>query len=158
MAYSVYSMPDISVNMNHPDVGAMALHECGLNKITVSASGDLSSHTTTSDGYVVVNRIRATNGRVDIEVAQNSKADYYLRNWTAWARNKNTPTNRIAMGVMTIHDSQSAKMITASNLSVLKVPDRTYDKTSTNVTYSFLSVSITESAVTQNTITNYATR
>ena len=57
MAYNVYSLPDVKSVLYHPDVGTANLHQCGIGKIVVSAAGDLSSHTATADGYVVVKDI-----------------------------------------------------------------------------------------------------
>ena len=54
MACDVYSLPDTRTVLSHPDVGACILHQCGHGKITVSAAGDLTSHTMPADGYVVV--------------------------------------------------------------------------------------------------------
>jgi hypothetical protein len=51
MAYNVYSLPDTRTVLYHPDVGTANLHQCGHGKITVSAAGDLTSHTMTADGY-----------------------------------------------------------------------------------------------------------
>ena len=62
MAYNIYSFPDVKAVLNHADVGQCNLHQSGMGKITVSSAGDLSSHTTTADGYVIVNRLRTTNG------------------------------------------------------------------------------------------------
>ena len=42
-----------------------------MGKIVVSAAGDLTSHTTT-DGYIVVNKLKTTNGTITLEVPQNS--------------------------------------------------------------------------------------
>ena len=52
MAYNVYSLPDCKSVLYHPDVGTCNLHQCGMGKIVVSAAGDLTSHTTTADGYI----------------------------------------------------------------------------------------------------------
>ena len=79
MAYNVYSFPDVKAVLNHADVGQCNLHQSGMGKITVSSAGDLSSHTTTADGYVIVNRLRTTNGTITIEVPQGSVADWFLR-------------------------------------------------------------------------------
>ena len=54
MAYNVYSLPDTRTVLYHPDVGTANIHQCGHGKITVSSAGDLTSHTTTADGYIVV--------------------------------------------------------------------------------------------------------
>ena len=60
MAYNVYSLPDCRTVLYHPDVGTANLHQCGHGKITVSSAGDLTSHTMTADGYVVVNKLKST--------------------------------------------------------------------------------------------------
>ena len=64
MSYNVYSLPDTRTVLYHPDVGTANLHQCGHGKITVSAAGDLTSHTMTADGYVVVNKLKSTSGTI----------------------------------------------------------------------------------------------
>jgi len=81
MAYNVYSLPDCKSLLYHPDVGTANLHQCGMGKIVVSAAGDLTSHTTTADGYIVVNKLKTTNGTITLEVPQNSIGDDFLRRW-----------------------------------------------------------------------------
>ena len=127
----------------HPDVGTANLHLCGIRRITVSAAGDLASHTMTADGYVVVNRLKTTNGTVEIEVPQNSIGDSFLRRWAKWARNTGGP-NRIALGTLTITDNVSGFKTTFTGVSLQKAPDLTYDRTATNVIYTLLAVTITE--------------
>ena len=95
MAYNVYSLPDVKSVLYHPDVGTANLHLCGIGKITVSAAGDLTSHTTTADGYVVVNRLKSTSGQITIEVPQNSLGDWFLRRWAKWQKNsRRSPARR----------------------------------------------------------------
>ena len=53
MAYNIYSLPDVKSVLYHPDVGTANLHLFGIGKITIAAAGDLSSHISTADGYVV---------------------------------------------------------------------------------------------------------
>lgn len=72
MAYNGYSLPDCRTVLYHPDVGTANLHQCGHGKITVSPAGDLTSHTMTADGYVVVNKLKSTNGTISLEIPQNS--------------------------------------------------------------------------------------
>ena len=143
MAYSVYSLPDVKSVLYHPDVGTANLHQCGIGKIVVSAAGDLSSHTATADGYVVVNRPKTTNGTVQIEVPQNSIGDDFLRRWARWARNTASP-GRIALGTLTITDTVSGFRTVCTGVSLQKAPDRTWDRTATNVTYTLLAATITE--------------
>ena len=127
----------------HPDVGTANLHQCGIGKITVSAAGDLTSHTTTADGYVVVNRLKTTNGTIQIELPQNSVGDAFLRRWAMWAKSTGKP-NRIALATLTIRDNASGFKTTCTGVSLQKAPDRTWDRTATNVTYTLLATTITE--------------
>ena len=143
MAYNVYSLPDCRTVLYHPDVGTCNLHQCGHGKITVSAAGDLTSHTVTADGYVVVNRLKNTSGTVSLEVPQNSVGDDFLRRWARWARSTASP-NRIALGTLTISDNVSGFKTVCTGVSLQKAPDRTYDRTATNVTYTLLAATITE--------------
>ena len=143
MAYNVYSLPDVKAVLAHPDVGTQSLHQYGMGKIVVSAAGDLSSHTTTADGYVVVNKLRTTNGTITIEVPQGSVNDGFMRKWAKWAKNSNQP-NRIALGTLTITDNVSGFKTVCTGVSLQKAPDRTYDRTATNVTYTLLATTITE--------------
>ena len=143
MAYNVYSLPDCKSVLAHPDVGTANLHLCGIGKITVSAGGDLSSHTTTADGYVVVNRLKTTHGTITLEVPQNSVGDAFLRRWAKWARSTASP-NRIALGTLTIQDSAAGFTVVCTGVSLQKVPDRTFDRTSTHLAYTLLATTITE--------------
>ena len=141
--YNVYSFPDVKAVISHEDIGQCSLHESGLGKITVSAAGDLSSHTTTADGYVIVNRLKSTNGTITLEVPQNSAADGFLRRWARWARSTASP-NRIALGTLTIYDAVAGFTVVCTGVSLQKVPDRTFDRTGTNLTYTLLATTITE--------------
>ena len=140
---TVYSFADVKAVMYHQDVGQCVLSSQGLGKISISMSGDLSSHTATADGYVVVNRLKTTNGTVTIEVPQNSIGDDFLRRWAKWARATASP-NRIALGTLTITDNVSGFKTVCTGVSLQKAPDRTYDRTATNVTYTLLATTITE--------------
>ena len=66
-----------------------------------------------------------------------------LRRWAKWARATNSP-NRIALGTLTITDNVSGFKTTCTGVSLQKAPDRTYDRTATNVTYTLLAATITE--------------
>ena len=143
MAYNVYSLPDVKSTIYHPDVGTANLHEYGIGKLTISSAGDYASHTTTSDGYVIVNRLKTTNGTITIEVPQNSKGDAFLRKWAKYAKNPKK-AERMALGTLTVTDKVSGFKTSCTGVCLQKAPDRTYDRTATNVTYTFLCADITE--------------
>ena len=141
MAYNVYSFPDVKAVLNHADIGQCNLHQSGMGKITVSAAGDLSSHTTREDGYVIVNRLKTANGTITIEVPQGSVADWFLREWARWARSLQDPS-RIALGVLTITDTVADYSIACTGVSLQKVPDRIFDRIAGNIAYKFLAATI----------------
>lgn len=74
--FAVYSLEDVSVSFNHPDIGqssistdagdgyAYQLSEASRGRVIISYSADMSSHTTSAGGYVVVNKITAHAGTV----------------------------------------------------------------------------------------------
>ena len=143
MAYNVYSLPDVKSVLYHPDVGTANLHLCGIGKITVSAAGDLTSHTVAADGYIVVNRLKSTNGTITLEVPQNSLGDWFLRRWARWQKNCQDPS-RVALGSLTIQDVAGGFTVVCTGVSLQKVPERTFDRTATNLVVTLLATTITE--------------
>ena len=51
---------------------------------------------------------------------------------------------RIALGTLTIYDAVAGFTIVSTGVSMQKVPDRTFDRTGTNLTYTLLATTITE--------------
>lgn len=141
--YNVYSHPDCQFTLYHPDVGTCYLHAAGIDKVVVSSAGDLTTHTTTADGYVIVNKLKTTNGNVAISVPQNSQSDEFIRRWARWAK-KPGNANRVALGTLSIVDAASGFNTVCTGVSLKKVPDRAWDRTATNLTYEFLAATITE--------------
>ena len=141
--YTVYSFADVRVVMYHPNVGQSVLSEKGLGKIGISRSGDLSSHTATADGYVIVNRLRSSNGQVTLEVPQNSSADEYLRKWSRYLKNTGNSA-KFAQTTLTLTDQAGGFTISCEGVTPQKIPDRTYDTASTNLTWTLLAADVTE--------------
>ena len=109
----------------------------------VSAAGDLTSHTMTADGYVVVNKLKSTNGTIQLEIPQNSIGDWFLRRWANWQKNSQDPS-RVALGTLTIQDSAGGFSVVCTGVTLQKVPDRVFDRTATNLVYTLLATTITE--------------
>jgi len=89
--YNVYSLADTKAVLYHPYVGTANLHLCGRGRMVVSYAGDLSAHTMTADGTVIINRLKAENGIITLEVPQNSIADDFLRKWCRYLRGTGRP-------------------------------------------------------------------
>lgn len=139
---TVYSLADVRAVLYHPGVGQCVLSSLGAGKITVSRSGDLSSHTATADGYVVVNRLRTSHGTVAVEVPQNSSADEFLRKWVRYL--KNARSSEFARSTLTLADTMGGFTISCEGVTPQKIPDRVYDQTSGNLTWTFLAAGISE--------------
>lgn len=97
----------------------------------------------TVDGYVVVNRLKNTNGTITLEIPQNSLGDWFLRRWAKWQKNSQDPL-RIALGTLTIQDSAGGFSIVCTGVTLQKVPDRIFDRTGTPLAYTLLATTITE--------------
>ena len=143
MTYNIYALSETKAVLYHKNCGSCNLLKNGAGKIVISASGDLSSHTTTAEGYVVINKLKSENGMITFEVPQNSPADVYLRKWIKYVRTSKKVAN-YAKATLTITDSAGGFTILCSGVTPQKVPDRTYDRSSTNLTYTLLAASITE--------------
>ncbi len=143
MAYNVYSLADTRAVLYHPYVGTANLHLCGRGKMIVSYSGDLSTHTASADGTVIVNKLKADNGIITLEVPQNSIADNFLRKWCKYLRNTSRP-EYFMLSTLTITDQAGGFTLLCTGVTPQKIPDRTFDRSSTNLTYTLLAASITE--------------
>ena len=141
--FTVYSFTDVRVVIYHPNVGQSVLSNQGLGRGSIARSGDLSSHTATADGYVVVNRLRSENGTVTLEVPQNSSADEYLRKWARYLKNVGA-TAKFGKTTLNIVDQAGKFTISCEGVTPQKIPDRTYDQTSSNLSWTLLAASITE--------------
>ena len=142
MAYNVYSITDCKVELGHPDVGRAHIHQCGHGKITISSAGDLTSHTMTADGYVVVNKLTSTNGTITMEIPQNGQLDEFFVHWIGWQ--KKCDPSRIALGGLTIQDLAGGFTVTCTGVTIQKMPDRVFDRTATNRIITLLATTITE--------------
>lgn len=143
MSFTVYSWTDTTAVLYHPSFGRADLTASGLGKLAISRSGDLSSHTQTADGSVVVNRLRSENGTVTLTVTQNSAADEFLRRWAAYLRSL-SDSSSFARSALTVTDNAGRFTVSLTGVTPQKIPDRTYDKTSTEVVWVLLAASITE--------------
>ena len=132
MAYNVYSIPDCRTVLYHPDVSTANLHQCGHGKITVSAAGNLTSHTMTADGYMAVNRLKSASGTIAIGIPQNSIGDWFLRRWAKWQKNSQNPS-RVVLGTLTVQDSADGFSVVCTGVTLQKVPDRVFDRTDKNL-------------------------
>lgn len=140
--FTVYSLADTSTVFGHPDVGMMVLSDEGGGKVTLSFAGDMSSHTVTANGYVVVNKLRARSGTVSLELPQNSNSDLFLQRWCNYIESAHV--SRFALAALTVRDMATNKTYHCTGVTPQKKADRAYDSASSNVNYTLLAAEITE--------------
>ena len=142
MKTTVYSLADVRAVLYHQDVGQCVLSSQGLGKIQIAHAGDISSHTATADGYVVVNRLRSSHGIITLEVPQNSSADEFLRRWARYL--KNVDSWAFALSALNIVDNAGYFTIYCEGVTPQKIPDRSYDAASGMVSWVLLAATIKE--------------
>ena len=140
--FSVYSLADVTVIIDNPNVGRCVISKEGGGRLTINHTGDLSSHTTTATGYVVVNKLHSVAGSTSLEMPQNSPSDKYLRKLIKFL--KTAPTDQFALTNMTVNDPAGEKVITMTGLTPQRWPDENYDQVSSNRGYVFLAAEIAE--------------
>lgn len=140
--FATYSLQDVSVVIEHPDVGSKVLSEEGRGgQISISFAADMSSHTTSAGGYVVVNKITTHSGSVSLALAQNSSADLWMRKLCNYL--KGCTVTRFALATLTIRDAATGQSYECTGVTPQKVPDIQYDQTAGTVQYGLLCAYIT---------------
>lgn len=140
--YGIYSLADTRVIISHPSVGQCVLSDTGAGKFTIAYAEDISSHTATAAGYVVINKMSAHHGSLSLEVSQNSEADNFLRRWASWL--DRTASAAYGETTLTIRDEAAGKTITLSGVTPQRVPDLTYDQMTSPLTWTLLAAVISE--------------
>jgi hypothetical protein len=141
----VYSLPETVTVYSHPNIGQMTISDetNGGGRVSITWSGDMSSHQATANGYTVITKLHIVNGVIGLEVPQNSPADKWLRKACAYL-DTTVPAN-FALSTITIQDHASGMIWNASGVTPQKKPDRQYDQNGGMVSYTFLCAKIVES-------------
>ena len=140
--FATYSLADVSTTIGHPSVGQCNLSECGGGRITISHGGDIASVTKTATGYVIINKIKITDGTINMEIPNNSGADSFLRKLIKYV--KASKTEEFALGTMTLNDPAGGHVFNFSGVTPQREPDDNYDQTAGNRQYVFLFAEMTE--------------
>lgn len=144
--YSTYSLADVRLVFNHPNVGQCVISDCGGGRVVIQYQGDISSHTLTANGYPVINKMRAKHASVQLELPQNSGADEYMRKYANYV--SNAATKQFALAKMTLFDPAAndgaGRTLTLSGVTPQKLPDENYDQTSGTRNYNLLAAEVAE--------------
>lgn len=141
-AFSTYSLKDTQTVIEHPNVGRCVISEAGGGKLVIARSGDISSHTTTATGYVVVNKTTSRNGQVQLELPQNSDADIFMRRWINYL--ETSAVKFFGLTTLTVTDTAADRTYSMTGVTPQKRPDISYDQASGTVNYTLLVADIDE--------------
>ena len=134
--WRTYSLLEVKTVFSHPAVGQCVVSDEGSGRVSFSYGGDLASNTPTATGYVVVNKMKAEHGSVQLELPQNSEADEFMRKWVRYI--KSAPTSEFANGTLTITDNNIGRTYNMVGVVPQKDPDETFDQQSGFRTYNLL--------------------
>lgn len=136
----VYSFADISCSIKHPNVGTFDFVGTGVGSITIAYANDITAHDTAADGEVMISKIDVKSGTIAIAVQQTSDANKWLTKWynyirTAKAEQFDKAT--INMRVPSMNEGYQC-----SRVSPQKFPDRPYQQTGQQVTWTLMAAKI----------------
>ena len=141
--FATYSLADVVTVINHPSVGKCVLSSEGGGRITISHGGDMASVTSSATGYVVINKLRVTNGQISMEIPNNSNADNFLRKLIAYV--EKAATSEFALGTMTLKDPAGNRTLNFTGVVPSRKPDENYDQVAGNRQYTLVFAVMTES-------------
>lgn len=139
--YSTYAFEDVNCVVSHPSVGSFSFNGAGTGSITIAKANDMSSHDVASDGSVMTNKIRASNGTVTIAVQQTSAGAAFLKKLNAYV--DNAPSSEFTKTVITIVSREQGVNITCIGVSPQKSPDSAYQQTGQQPAFAYLAQKIT---------------
>ncbi len=142
MSYSTYSFGDVSAVISHPDFGQHTISGEGIGSISVKMSNDVTMHDVASDGNVMVSKINANNGTIEISVQQTSNSNKWLTRLYNYL--KTASTSKWAGIKVTIRAKTMEDLIVGTGVSFQKRADRPYQAQGQTITWELLAADISQ--------------
>lgn len=133
-----YSFLDISGAINHPSVGIYTLTGQGTESITITQTGDKTSHETSVDGATFVLQVPGENGTISISVQQTSNLHKWLVKWYNYLKLSTTDRSEWARAGLTIRSISDGMTYTASGVSPQNLPSIEYQAQGQKVTWTLM--------------------
>lgn len=138
---TTYSFSDIVFVMTHPVAGDQRLNGEGLGDVTVTFAQDNTSQDLSADGSVMVNKIKASNGSIAINIQQTAPLNHWLVNYFNLVKNDSTSL-LWAQAQITISSIVGGDNIVATGVSPHKRPDLGYQQQGQQRTWNFMAADI----------------
>lgn len=140
MSYSTYSFSDVSFVISHPALGQYIANGEGLGTISISRSTDNSVHDIASDGSVMVSKIRARNGIVNVTIQQTSNLNKWLQKWFNYL--ETAPTSAWAETTVIVRAPMMGETTTCIGVSPQKPGDKPYQQQGQQVSWNLMSADV----------------
>lgn len=143
MTGTSYSFADVSCIISHPLVGQRQLTGESAESVLVAYADDRTQSAIASDGSVMHSKIVSSRGTVTLELQQTSENNAWITNAVNTVDNAGTPAwSHWQIAIVENYDN--GMKILAAYCALQKRPDRKNAQNGDNVSWPFLSMSISE--------------
>jgi len=140
MAYSTYSLNDVSVVVSNHDFGNRTITGEGLGSITTEMTTDRTTHETAADGAVMVSKVNGRNGTIAIVLQQTSAAHQWLTklyNYLEAATAEKWAATSITITTLATGETESC-----TGVSFTKLPSNPRQAQGQNLTWTLMAADI----------------
>ncbi len=134
--YSTYSFSEVTFVLNHPTLGQCVLTGQGVGSIVVAHAQDASTQEVAHDGSVMTNKIYAKHGTLSFSLLQTSSGNAWIDK--AYNTLLVADASEWAKFSGTIESRTSNETVSFSESCIQKRPDRNYQQTGQQVTWTLL--------------------
>jgi hypothetical protein len=143
MTKTTYSFQHVSGVISHPLLGQKSFDGSSMVKVTVTYLDNLTESDLGAYGDVMITKVASRRGNVTLEMQQTSSLNKWLINYAN--KVQNAPAASWADGTITVNENYDNGLnITASDIAIVKRPDRSNAQQGDHVTWEFFSPDITE--------------
>ena len=134
--HNVYSFADFVFTISHPSVGTRTITGEGIGDIAFNLATDVTAHDIGSDGVVMISKIKAKNGTIEMNIQQSSAANNWLTKWYNYLEGANS--GEWARSTVTARHTVSGESYQCTGVTPQKLPDRSYQAEGQRVTWSLM--------------------
>jgi hypothetical protein len=133
-----YSFLDISGVISHPSLGVYTLTGEGTGSISISQTGEKTSHEIAADGTTFVMQVSGDNGTIAISVQQTSNLHKWLLKWYNYLRMAETERSEWARASLLIRSISDEMTYQANGVSPQNLPAIEYQSQGQRFTWTLM--------------------
>lgn len=117
-----YSFLEITGVISHPELGVYTLTGEGTGSVTITQSGEKTTHEIGADGATFILRVPGDNGTIAISIQQTSNLHKWLLKWYNYLRMPDTKSSEWARTKVTIRSLSDGINYQANGVSPQNLP------------------------------------